>query len=66
LLPPYAYMFIPAGWLTFDRAGLHLLNCTSLAWRTVCFADSGERMAWSVQPRWGLEGALGSGIGFVS
>jgi len=43
LLPPYAYMFIPAGWLTFDRAGLHLLNCTSLAWRTVCFAQQRGR-----------------------
>jgi hypothetical protein len=30
-------MFIPAGRLTFDRAGLNLLNCTSLAWRTVRF-----------------------------
>ena len=34
-------MFIPAGRLTFDRAGLDLLNCTSLAWRTVCFAFFG-------------------------
>ncbi len=45
-------MFIPAGWLTFDRAGLYLLNC-GLVQERLILGNSGRGVmatAWS----WGF------------